>query len=505
MLKVEDYEKIRKAVLRDGMSRREAARTFGHGRDTIRKALEYSTPPGYRRSKEPDRPVLDPVKPIIDAWIEEERERGVKRKQRSCAKKIWQRLRDEHGFKGSVYPIRRYLRKKKRVSGQEAFFPLEFGPAEEGQVDWGVADVFLAGILVTVHLFCIRLCYSRATFVRAYLSEKLECFLDGHVRAFRFFGGSARTNAYDNLKTAVTFVGPERLRRLNDLFIALRSHYLFDSRFCNVDSGNEKGRVENLVKLAQKDFLAGAPSFNDLDELNSYLEDCCRRDLERKAPQSEQTRAELFAEEQAMLLPLPARDFEACVRRSTFVSKQALVQHETNYYSVPVSRAFHQVVLKAFADRIEIVNGTETLAVHVRSWDRHEFSLDYTHYIPLLETKPGGIYHARPFKGEPWGADFDKLRTELKYRYDEAGVRQFIKVLLLFTEYPEKDVKEAVRQCVSRRAFSASAVTGILDYEPPTRSRSLDLSKHPLLQVETDGVRSAAEYDEALLDKEGAA
>lgn len=88
MLKVEDYEKIRKAVLRDGMSQREAARKFGHGRDTIRKVLEDSSPPGYRRQKEPERPVLEPIKPIIDAWLEDERAKGVKRKQRSCAKKI---------------------------------------------------------------------------------------------------------------------------------------------------------------------------------------------------------------------------------------------------------------------------------------------------------------------------------------------------------------------------------------------------------------------------------
>lgn len=505
MLKVEEYEKIRKAVLRDGMSRREAARTFGHGRDTIRKILEQGSPPGYRRKKEPESPILDPVKPLIDAWLEEERARGVKRKQRSCAKKIWIRLRDEYGFKGSVYPIRRYLRQKKRASGQEAFFPLVFSPGEEGQVDWGVADVWLAGLLVTVHLFCLRLCYSRATFVRAYLSEKLECFLDGHVRAFRFFDGSARWNAYDNLKTAVTWVGSSRERRLNELFIALRSHYLFDSRFCNVDSGHEKGRVENLVKLAQKDFLAGAPSFNDLDELNAYLETCCIKDLERQAPQSEKTRGELLAEETAYLLPLPKSDFEACVRRSTFVTKQALVQHETNFYSVPVSKAFHQVTLKAFADRIEIVSGVETIATHTRSWERHDFSLDYTHYIPLLETKPGGLNHARPFKGEPWGADLDRLRIELAYRYGEAGVRQFIDVLLLFTEYPEAQVKAAVRQCVRRNAFSGDAVKSVLDYEPPVRAGVLDLSSHPALRVETDGVRDAAEYDAALLDEEDVA
>ena len=504
MLKVEDYEKIRKAVIRDGMSQREAARKFGHGRETIKKILEYSQPPGYRRSKAPECPVLDPFKHIIDAYLEDERKRGVKRKQRSCAKKIWERLCEEHGFKGSVYPIRRYLRRKKRMDGGEAFFPLVFEPGEEGQVDWGAADVWLLGTRVTVHLFCMRICYSRATFVRAYLCEKLECFIEGHVRAFRFFGGSARTNAYDNLKTAVTWVGSSRDRRLNELFIALRSHYLFDSRFCNVDSGHEKGRVENLVKQSQGDFLAGAPSFRDLEELNAYLEECCIKDLDRKAPQSDKTRRELFEEEKARLLPLPERDFEACVRASTFVSKQALVQHDTNFYSAPVTKAHHQASLKIFADRIEIVCDGQKVAEHARSWERHHFSLEYTHYIPLLEIKPGGLKNARPFKGEPWGEDLDRMHIELKYRYGEAGVRQFIDILLLFSEYSVEQVKAAVGKCVNMRAFSEDAVRSVLNYQPPVCSGVLDLSGNPILQVETDGIRSAIEYDAIFLSDEAA-
>jgi len=204
-------------------------------------------------------------------------------------------------------------------------------------------------------------------------------------------------------------------------------------------------------------------------------------------------------------LPLPTADFEACVRRSTFVSKLSLVQHEYNFYSAPVSKVLHQASLKIFAERIEIVCGTETVALHPRSWERHHYELDYRHYLRLLETKPGGLKHARPFKGEPWGADLDRLRVELEYRYAEAGVRQFIDVLLLFAGYPEARVKEAVRQCVSRRAFSGDAVKSVLNYDPPLRAEVLDLSNHPRLRVETDGVRDASEYDAALLEREGVA
>jgi transposase len=502
MLTVEDYEKIRKAVLVNEMSQRAAAREFGHGRETIKKALEHPEPPGYRRLRPAASPLLDPVKPIIDGWLEDERERGVPRKQRSNAQEIWKRLCRDHGFKGSVYLVRRYLRKRPQQTGGEAFFPLDFRPGEEAQVDWGVAWVMLASVLVKVHLFCLRLCYSRAIFVRAYLSEQMECFLDGHVRAFRFFGGVPRRNAYDNLKTAIIWTGRSGERRLNETFLRLRSHYLFESRFCNVESGNEKGRVENGVKLSQSSFLVGVPSLADMDALNAHLESCSLEDLERLAPQSEKTRKELLAEEKACLLPLRHGDFAACAMRSTFASKQALVQHETNFYSVPVRYVYLQVLLKAFSDRIELWHGEACVATHERSWDRHRYIMDYTHYLPLLATKPGGIHNARPFQGEPWGEDFDRMRIELAYRYGDDGIRKFVKVLLFFTAYPEERVKAAVRECVRRRAFSDEAVEGVLLYRPPAQGKALDLSAHPLFRLETDGVRAAAEYDAVLLEQE---
>jgi len=482
------------------MSQREAARTFGHGRETIKKALAHSEPPGYHRQGEVQQPVLDLYTAIIDAWLDEELKRGVPRKQRSNATVIWSRLKLEHGFEGSVYPVRRYMKRRKHTG--KAFFPLVFAPGEEGQVDWGEVTVELAGKMTKLHAYAHRLCYSRATFVRAYPSEKLECFLDGHVRAFNFFGGSPRRNGYDNLKTAVTKIGRNGERQLNERFLSLCSHYLFDRRFCNVESGHEKGRVENLVKLAQRSFLAGAPAFADLDELNAYLERCCIQDLERQAPHSSKTRRELFEEEKSALLPLPNGDFDACITRSTFAGKDATLSHLENFYSVLVLYAHQPMLLKAYADRIEIWHKHICVATHVRCWEKHRYILDYRHYIPLLERKPGGLLNGLPFIGEPWGEALQKFRTELEFRDNIGGTRKFIAILLLFTEYPEEKVKAAVEQCLQLRAFSVDAVKGILDYIPPVPVKTLHLEDHPLFAVETDGIRSGAEYDKAFLEQE---
>jgi transposase len=166
---------------------------------------------------------------IIDAWREEDQTRP--RKQRHTAQRIYERLRDEHGYAGSASSVRRYVASQKVGQG-EVFMPLYFAPGEEAQVDWGEATVIEHGRERKVQLFCMKLCHSHVVFVRACERTNLESFLDGHVRAFAFFGGVPKRIAYDNLKSAVIYVGRGRERRLNRRFVELRSWYLFDSRFC---------------------------------------------------------------------------------------------------------------------------------------------------------------------------------------------------------------------------------------------------------------------------------
>jgi len=197
---VETYETIRRAVLIEGMSQRAAAKLLGHGRDTVKKALEYSVPPGYRKNSPTMRPVLGAFTGIIDAWLAEDK-KHPRRKQRHTGTRIYQRLTEDYGFIGSLSAVRRYIKTHKRLTG-EVFFPLEFVPGEEAQVDWGEAWFILNGVETKAHLFCIRLCHSRATFVYAYPTEKMECFLDGHVRGIEFFGGVAKRFAYDNLSSS---------------------------------------------------------------------------------------------------------------------------------------------------------------------------------------------------------------------------------------------------------------------------------------------------------------
>jgi transposase len=493
MLTVVDYELIRRKHFVDGQSGRAIAKELGHSRKSVAKALANAVPPGYRLSEPRLRPAIERYRTIIDAWLEEDRSRP--RKQRHTAERIYERLRDEHEYSGSASSVRRYVAGRKTGQG-EIFMPLCFAPGEEAQVDWGEATVIHNGVERKVQLFCMKLCHSHAVFVRAYERANLESFLDGHVRAFAFFGGVPKRIAYDNLKSAVVYVGRGRERRLNRRFMELRSWYLFDSRFCNVAKGNEKGHVENLVKRSQRTFLTPLPEIEDLDGLNAKLAQDCLAELDRTDREGQSYRA-LWETEKPCLLNLPTEAFPACQERSSIVDKQSLVQFDEHLYSVPVRWAHHPCVLKGFVDRVEIYCEHQCVAVHRRSYSPERFVLEPRHYLPLLERKPGCLDQARPFQGNPWGEDFALLRRELEYRCGDQGTRQFIRVLLLMTEHPEEEVRQAVALCVRQRAFSIEAVLATMRNEPLSAPRRrLDLAHRPELAAVGEGVRPAGLYDQ---------
>lgn len=494
MLTVEHYELIRRKYFVDGLSVRAIAEELGHARKTIAKAIRHALPPGYRRRAPATCPVMDKVAGIVEAWLEQDRQRPPK--QRHTAQRIFERLREEYGFAGSSSTVRRYVNKT-RFSQAEVFMPLAFEPGEEAQVDWHEGWIIQGGVERKAQFFCMRLSYSKASFVRAYERADLVSFLDGHVKAFEYFGGVPRRLAYDNLKSAVVQVKHGRERRLNTRFIELRSWYLFDSRFCNPGRGNEKGDVENLAKRSERQYLTPLPEVASLSELNEHLLAGCRRDLQMAGPRphAERTRDQLLQEEQRCLRVLQGPPFEACQRTSTTIDKRSLVTVDSNSYSAPVRWAHHPVQIKLLAERVELWCGQECVAAHDRSYEKGQFILEPTHYLNLLRTKPGSLDNARAFKGEPWGEDLDLLRRELEYRYGGEGTRKFIAVLLLFTEHEEQQVRQAVHRCVSRRAFSDEAVLGVLLHQPVLPTRRLDLSHRPDLMVVSDGIRPAALYD----------
>ena len=319
---MELYARVRRAVFVEGVSEREAAQRFGLARETVRKMLRYAAPPGYRRQKPIRRPKLDAYTPIIDQIVETDL--ALAKKQRHTAQRIFERLRDEHDFAGGYTIIKDYVRLK-RTSQREMFVSLTHPPGP-AQADFGEAQVEIGGVLAKAHYFVIDLPHSDESYVRAFPAETTEAFWEGHVKAFRYWDGVPRRILYDNTTLAVARILGDGTRQKTQAFSELQSHYLFEERFGRPGKGNDKGKVENLVKVARRSFFVPRPRFPSWEALNVWLEEQCRKRRERRQRGHRETIGERFERDRQALLPLPAMAYEACETRPGRVTSLSLVR-----------------------------------------------------------------------------------------------------------------------------------------------------------------------------------
>jgi len=246
---VELFEQIRRARRDEpDVSVRELARRFGTHHRTVRDALVSAVPPGRKVYARRAAPVLDPWKPIIDGWLLADR--YAPRKQRHTARRVWQRLVDEHGAVISESTVRGYVASAKRdlpAVIADVKVPQTQVLGAEAEVDFGDVWFVVNGVKTKGHMFVVRLSASGKAFHYVYLNEAQQAFLDGHVRAFEYFGGVPTLRIrYDNLGSAVVKVLKGRSRQEIAQFQLLRSHYRFDSFFCEpgIRGDHERGGAQ---------------------------------------------------------------------------------------------------------------------------------------------------------------------------------------------------------------------------------------------------------------------
>jgi transposase len=458
------YEQIRKAHEREGLSIRELSRRFGVHRRDVRLALESAVPP---ERKQPVRtaPALDRWKPTIDGWLEADR--TAPRKQRHTARRVFQRLVDEHDAEVGESTVRRYVaevRRRMDVPLVEVMVPQHHLLGDEAEVDFGTASVYLAGVLVDVSMFIMRLSASGRAYPRAYLNEAQEVFLDGHVRAFEHFGGVPNRIRYDNLKAAVERVLKGRDRIESERFVALRSHYGFDSFFCQpgIKGSHEKGGVEGEVGRFRRRHLVPVPHVASMAELNDLLAAGAACDDQRFIAHRRISIAEHFALEADTLRVLPDEPFDITSTSLHRVDRKSRVSVRGALYSVPAAHVAKRVDVRVGAETIEILVGSNVVARHVRARKGDEV-LTLDHYLEVLVIKPGAFAGAtalaRARAGGVFSATHERFWAEARRRLgDRDGTRALIDVLLLHRTLPADAVIAGMTRALSTDSLDAAVI-----------------------------------------------
>lgn len=490
MKDVELYGKVRRAVRIEGLSERAAARRFGVDARTVSKMMKFSVPPGYRRSKPAVKPKLGPFIGIIDAILKDDK--GRPKKQQHTAKRIFERLREEHGFTGGITIVKDYVALCRQCS-QEMFVPLAHPPGH-AQVDFGEAIGIIGGVERKIHFFAFDLPHSDACFVVAYPAETTEAFCDGHVRAFAFFGGVPTSILYDNSKIAVARILGDGKRQRTRVFSELQSHYLFEDRFGRPGKGNDKGKVEGLVGYARRNFLVPIPVFDSFEALNGYLLACCRKRMANRLRGHDETIGERLERDLAAFTkPLPPA-YDACEKLASTVSSLSLVRYRRNDYSVPTSYGHRDVLVRGYVHEVVISCGAGVIARHPRCYGREDFVFDPLHYLALIEQKINALDQAAPLAGWQLPDEFTTLRRLLEARMGKQGKREYVQVLRLLEAFKIEDVTAAVREAMARGAVGFDAIKHLVLCRIERRPPRLDMTIYPYLPRATVATTKAKAY-----------
>ncbi len=508
MLKVEDREGIRRAYYVEGKSMRQIAREYHHSRRSIKKALASGESESYKLKQARQAPVLGAYKSQIDELLRENEK--LPPKQRYTGHKIYKAVQKE-GYQGCESGVLGYIgRQKKAKRKPKVFIPLEFDPGMDGQVDWGEAWVILAGEKRKVQLFVMRLCYSRRPFVMAFPNQKQEAFFAGHVAAFEHFQGAPQRLTYDNLKAAVFRILTGQKQQEQKKFIAFRSYYLFDSRFCTPGQAHQKGGVEHGVGYVRRNFMVPLPKVDSFEALNEQLRQACLEDDQRRVDRQPVTIYEAWQEELKSLRPLPDYPYDCCLKRIVKLNGYGQVEIDTNRYSVPTDLAEAELTVKLYPFQIKVYGSQqrEPIAVHTRSYQRKQDIFDPLHYLPLLAQRPGALEHAKPIRQwrATWPAVYDQLQQHLQRQWPTGrGIREFIRILQLHQRHPMALIEQAVSQALRYNCAHVDGVELCLRQllQPEPECPRLDLSDHPKLAGFGQQELDLSRYDQ-LLDTGGA-
>ncbi|MBC9719727.1 IS21 family transposase [Streptomyces sp. TRM66268-LWL] len=471
MSKVDLYAAIRRDS-RAGLSKRALQHKYGVGFRTVEKAMSSAWP--EPRKKLPPRPTrLDPYKGLIDAMLRADLRAPPK--QRHTAKRVFDRLVDEHTAAEISYGmVRDYVRVRRdeiRLAAgfgvAKAFVPQSHRPGAEAEVDFGDVTVRLAGETVKCVLFSFRLSYSGKAVHRIFATGGQEAFFEGHVHAFRVLGGVPTGKVrYDNLNSAVAQVlGFNRARVETERWTAFRSHFDLEAFYCRpgIEGAHEKGGVEGQIGYFRRNHLVPVPEVASLAELNEMVDRWDQEDDARRIRSRPRTIGEHFAAEAPLLKPLPMEAFETGRLFSLRVNRYSQIGVRTNHYSVPVRLIGKRVRVMLHASELVVYDQGVEVARHERLMGKAQSRMVLDHYLEVLIRKPGALPGSTALEQaqaagkftpvhDAWWAEARRLHG------DKEGTRSLIEVLLLGRHIAHEYLVAGLASALRAGAMTSDAV-----------------------------------------------
>ena len=448
---MKNWETIRLRCRRDGEPIKVVARETQLSPNTVRKYLRCAEPPFRKANARPFK--LDRFESQIDDLL--------RKTPKITAVRIGTYLRAnvDPDIRIDESTLRKYVaRRRALIVPKEAFIRAHYAPGDQAQFDFSPMTVTLAGIVIRVQLFAMRLSYSGRYFARASMRCDRPSLFAGLLAACTTFGGTPRTSVFDNATTAVKRILRGTSRTENDEFAAFRGALLLDVQFAAPAKGNEKGGVEGIHGYIEDNFFRPMPSFRSLEELNAALADFCQRDLARIQAGREESIGTRFEREQTFLNPLPKPLPRACVIETVHINKFAEVQFETNRYSVPTEFAHRNACIEIYEDKIRVVVAETMVAEHARSFGRGQEFLDIRHYLDVLKHKHRAAETAAVLSDGRIPEELRALFERYRIANPRSATKEWTKVLALLEFVSCTELAQTITHACARGTDDPDAI-----------------------------------------------
>ncbi len=384
-----DRKTIRKYIVQH--EERKSALIKSNGANFV-LAEDIVSAPKYDSSNRKKIKLTDEILEKINFYLKENELKKISGRSKQRKKKIdiYECLVEE-GYEISYQTVCNYI-KMKTDEEKEAFIRQEYGFGDVAEFDWGNVNLTIKSKPKTLQMAVFTTAKGNFRFAHLYHNQKMESFLDSHVKFFNKVGGIHKTIVYDNMKVAVAkFVSRTEKIPTDDL-LKLSIYYGFKYRFCNARRGNEKGHVEKSVEYIRRKSFSKKDSFENIDEANKYLKEVleklnnkvCKR-AENKSPK------DLLVEEIPFLQPLMP-NYDIARTTDLRVNKYSVITIDENKYSVPDSLVGKFVTAKIYPENILIYHNNIKVADHIRNYGVHIWEIEIKHYLKTLKKKPGAIH-----------------------------------------------------------------------------------------------------------------